>query len=275
MDDVERQEMDVDDGMTDSDRKGDASEHSTRESSRSPELDTGPRSGDSGAQQEARPLDGASVGDGPVRIVQTTEPPVRATPFSDRELRLAAIRPHRIAEYVLGQKERLSKNVGEEQNLPFLVLLLTLCGIVSAVPYGAAPPVRGAWKIALLYMGSLVICFPSLFVFAQYLGLRLTLAQNAVLALIVGSVAGLFTFGFFPIIWFIDYTTSSTASITSRHLSSVLLSVSFLLGSVHMLRYMNLSEDGVQSGWQRALVGCWVCLLAFITYRMASLLELT
>lgn len=205
------------------------------------------------------------------------EPQREPEPFSDRELRLALVRPHLVIDYVLGAKERLARNLSEGQGLWQLALLLLLTSVLSTIPYGALSPARSFWRIAMLYTGSLAICFPSLHIFAQFLGFPFALAHNLALSLVITSVAGLFTFGFFPIIWFIDFTTrpGSGAVVLPGELSVVLLSVSLLLGIVQMARCVALRTGPRREGGAFGLlIACWLPLFAFITRRMAALLGL-
>ena len=159
-------------------------------------------------------------------------------PFSPAELKGACMRPYWIIEYVLANKERLMKNIEDDQRLTLLAALLFLSGVLFAIPYGVVRPTGSFWKIATLYTGSLLICFPSLYVFNQYYGSRLKLRQSLAVSLIISSVAAMFALGFAPIIWFIDFTTKPTATteITPHRLSVFLLAVSFALGVIHMAR---------------------------------------
>ncbi|MHC4470207.1 MAG: hypothetical protein ACYTDY_06820 [Planctomycetota bacterium] len=196
--------------------------------------------------------------------------------FARDEIRGALYRPHLAAEYVLGRPDRLAGNLARVDGLPLLSLLLFLAGILFAVPFGAVPPVASFWKVSLLFTGSVVICFPSLHVFSLYLGLRLDLAQNLVLGLVISAVAGIFTFGFFPIMWFIDYTTEgASAGFGPKQLASFFLTISLLMGVVHLVRCQRLTRGSLgRSPLFCWLLGLWTLLLLFITYRMAVHLEL-
>lgn len=205
------------------------------------------------------------------------EPQREPEPFSIGELRLALVRPHLVIEYVLGAKERLARTLSEGQGLWQLALLLLLTSVFSTVPYGALSPARSFWRIAVLYTGSLAICFPSLHVFAQFVGFPFALAHNLALSLVITSVAGLFTFAFFPIIWFIDFSTrpGSGAVVLPGGLSVALLSVSLLLGIVQMARCLALRVGRRRGeGAFGLLIACWLPLFAFITRRMAAVLGL-
>jgi hypothetical protein len=209
-------------------------------------------------------------------------------PFSSGEV-IECFLPHKLIECVLGQKDRLMAGVVERRHLGPLILLLFAGSIVFALPFGAVPPVQCFWKVAALFAGSVAICFPSLHVFSQYLGLKLTFAQNLAVALVVSCVAAIFSFGFFPIIWFIDFSTDAAVrgDATSGVLAAVLLAASLFLGIIHMLRCLAAGHRPVDappsaaghrqeiSGPHFALVLCWMFLLAFITYRMALVLGLS
>jgi len=151
-----------------------------------------------------------------------------------------------------------------------IVLILLLASIAFAVPYGAVPPLRSSWKVVALYTGSMMICFPSLYVFGQYLHSKWTLTQTVVLSLVITTVASIFSFSFFPIVWFISYTTDPTsASSIVLPISGILLTASFLLGIAQMARCVAALRGLTDAHRHLALVFAWVALLAFITFRMA------
>jgi len=200
-----------------------------------------------------------------------------AEPFSDDELRRAFVRPDLAAEVALGGAERLCRNLAEARGLWWLAGLLLATSLVAAVPYGAVPPTASFWRIAALFTGSLAICFPCLHVFSQFLGFRLRLSQNLALSLVLTSVAGLFTLGFFPIVWFIAATVDAAPGslVQPKGLSVMLLTLSLVMGMVQMGRCL-VSRHGLsrQARPFPALMSVWLVLLAFITYRMALVLAL-
>jgi hypothetical protein len=200
-----------------------------------------------------------------------------SAPFSDDELRRALLRPDLAMECALGGRERLTRNLAEGRGMWWLAGLLMATSLLAAVPYGVVAPRARFWNIAVLYTGSLLICFPCLHVFSQFLGMRFRLAQNLVLALLITSVAGLFTFGFFPIIWFIDATTQATrdTQIVPADLSVLLLAVSLAMGMVQMGRCL-VAPNGLGRKAKQfpVLMAFWLVLLVFITYRMATVLAL-
>jgi hypothetical protein len=128
------------------------------------------------------------------------------------------------------------------------------------------------WHVALLFEGSLLICFPSLHVFGAYFGLAIGAVQSLALVAWATCVAALFTFGFAPIQWFLALTMQTGDLIAARDLAVVLLVVALAAGVgtlVHAAKRGALARGG-QVGMP--LVGVWLALFAFITYRMARLL---
>lgn len=196
-------------------------------------------------------------------------------PFSAQDLRRAVTRPHLLAEYVLGSKERLGTTLSGGKAIWPLAGLLMAASVLSTIPYGMLSPTGSPWKVAALFTGSLLICFPCLYMFGQFLGLGLSVARSLVLALIVTSTTGLFTFAFSPIIWFITFSVEAVPelAVSPRHLSVFLLGLSLLLGVVQMDRCLR-EPDALLRRFPHVLllVAPWLALLVFITYRMARLL---
>lgn len=206
----------------------------------------------------------------------TTSPgalPVPAEPFTLAELRGCLVRPQRTLDVVLVERGRLVASVLSPRTLVPLVAVLLLCGVLFAVPFGLVDEPRRAGHIATLLVGSVLLCFPSLQVFGAYLGLRLTLAQNLAIALLIPSAAALFTFGFFPIHWFLLATMQDAPS-TGSTIRVVLLSASLLLGLSHCNRCLFLDRNlrAFRASW--VLWIAWQGLLLFISWRMARALGL-
>ena len=219
----------------------------------------------------------------PATVLPATPPGPRsrgeadADPLSARELARVLWRPDLLVEYTLGRHRSLLENLARREALVAVVAMLLLTGLAATVPYGLCSPARNPWKIAVLFTGSLLLCVPSLHVFAQYLGIRRSVLQNLALGLLITSTAGLVLFGFFPIIWFIDLTTDAAEAkiVSVQSISLGLLAVAWLMGVIHMGRCLVLPRslhrprDGMA-----LLVLVWLGLLIFVTYRMARFLEL-
>jgi hypothetical protein len=208
---------------------------------------------------------------------EATSDPVAEGRFTHTELTLALRRPHRIVDFVLGRPDRLARNLVEDAGIPLLALVLLVAGIVFAVPFGAVPPLGEFWKIAVLFTGSVLICYPCLHVFGSYLGFGLSAGQNLVVALLITGTAGIFSFGLAPIIWFIDLTTEADpgAAVTPAHIATIFLCVCLLMGIIQVGRCLFAIREAARLAPAfRQLLGLWLVLLVFITYRMARWLDL-
>jgi hypothetical protein len=199
--------------------------------------------------------------------------PAAARPFEAAEIRAAALVPHRVIDLVLVDRARLVKTVAAGRHLPALLLIMLLWSALFALPYGAVLGADRAWRIPALYLGSTAICFPSLHVFASYLGCKRPPAQNLVIALLIGFVASSFTLSFAPILWFIDLTTAAS-SIAVATVSMALLAASLLAGLWHLGRALLDEDMPVQGRRYRASIFAWQALLVFVSYRMAVFLGL-
>jgi hypothetical protein len=199
----------------------------------------------------------------------------RPGPHSPEELQRAFSRPHHLLQLVLVQRDRLHGSIARANDLWWLVGSLTLGTMLYALPFGAVIGPSRFWSIAVLLLGSIAICIPSLHVVGAFIGSRLELAQTLALSLVIASVASLFTFGFFPIIWFLGATMKSDSLITPGGMAVFLLCVSQFAGVVQFLRSQHAVSllREFKASFKVLLFG-WLFLHSFITFRLASALEL-
>src|SRR5690349_5416788 len=103
--------------------------------------------------------------------------PPGVPPFDARELRAAAVRPHRWIDLVLADRARLAKTIAGGDDLLLLSGILLATSVLAALPYGAVLGPHRVLRVAALTLGSVAICFPSLHVFSGYFGCRNRLGQ--------------------------------------------------------------------------------------------------
>jgi hypothetical protein len=142
------------------------------------------------------------------------------------------------------------------------------------VPFAVVDGTSRAGHVAVLFLGSVLLCFPSLQVFGAYLGVKLSLAQHLSIALLIPAAAALFTFGFFPIHWFLGATMPPDSAWNGTRVRVVLLVCSLLLALSHCNRclFVDPALKALRSNWPLWLG--WQVLLVFITWRMAETLGL-
>ena len=197
-----------------------------------------------------------------------------AEPFAAAELRSVLARPDRLLELVLGERGRLVATVRATAGVTVLIGVLLLCSLLCAMPFGTVDGFDRGLHAAALFLGSVLICFPSLAVFGSYLGVRLPLAQSLAIALVIPAAAALFLLGFFPIYWFLDATMPADGVVTGTTIRTVLLAATLLLALAHCSRCLFFDRTLRQLRASRPLWFGWQVLLVFITWRMALALGL-
>lgn len=201
-------------------------------------------------------------------------PPVAAPePFSDAELRTALWHPAAAIDVLLAQRARWTASVIENRRWGLMLGLLLLWSCLFSLPYALVLSWRQAWQVAILFLGSVAICLPSLHVVSAFLGLRVHFAQSMAFATIMAAVASIFSFGFAPILWFL-HATAPEGQATVAHLSALLLGFAALAGAIHGVRCITLAEDLDEAPGMSMVIILWVLLLLFIGLRMSAALGL-
>lgn len=208
----------------------------------------------------------------------TLKPVARAVPepYEAVELERAWRRPLVVFDVVLSAPERIAASLGRERVLGPLLGVMLVAGAVFAIPYGLVHGPEAWWRIAALYVGSTVICLPSLHVFASYLGVRMRLEQTAVLALILPATAALFTFGFAPILAFLRATMAPAAGhVRWESLSVALLWLALFAGVGQLARAMAATRRSQGGGATLIVVLIvWHGVFLYVLARMAEVLGL-
>lgn len=200
-------------------------------------------------------------------------------PFTREEIAACWSKPFELVDLVLGGSGRIAANVARGQELGALVIALLAASTLFALPYGLAINAHAWWdswwRIVVFYLGSTLICVPALHVFSSFLGLRVSLAQMLVFALMIPAAAALFTFGFAPILGFLRATGDPESEwISWRTVSIVLLSFTSLAAVVQLWRCLAASK-GLPSRWRFAIVMfAWHWLFIDVLLRMGSVLDL-
>ena len=195
-----------------------------------------------------------------------------AKAFAVEEIQQIFRSPLASFDLVLAQQARLSQTIRHGERPLLLAMALFFTTLLFSLPFGAVVDISRFWRVALLLLGSLAICLPSLAVFSSYLGGKVDVRQHLSLGLVLTGVAALFTFGFFPVLWFLRVTMADDSVLGVPQLSMVLLIVAQFAGVARLLRVLgNLS--GVGESYRPVIAG-WLFLFSFITYRMAVVLDL-
>lgn len=178
-----------------------------------------------------------------------------------------------MVDLVLATPARLVANVQRREGLGLIALALLLGASLFSVPYGLVLGLDSWWRVAVLYLGSTLICLPSLHVFSAYLGLRVTFAQTTVLALTIPGAAAIVTCGFAPILGFLRFTFDpASKQVSWRDISSVLLVTALLCGVVQLWRCLYLWRRGEVQWFLPFVWLAWHIVFAYVLLRMAHVL---
>jgi hypothetical protein len=214
------------------------------------------------------------LGSAEVPLFRRPETPP-AEPLSEGEVRAALRNPLRAVDVVLASPKRVAKNLELSQALVPLAVLLLLTAAIFALPYGLVLGADAWWRVAAFYLGSTLVCLPSLFVFSAYLGFGVKLAHTAVLALTIPAAAALFTAGFAPILWFLQLTFDAEAKqIGWREVSNVLLWISLVAGVLQLWRSMRKPSVDTNAVLFVLLWIAWHVVFLYVLVRMGNVLGL-
>jgi hypothetical protein len=198
-----------------------------------------------------------------------------AEPFEAQEFAASWAKPVWLVDLVLASADRIGASVARRRGLGWLALALLGASLVFALPYGFVLGTTAWWRVATLYLGSTLICLPSLYVFTSYLGQRVALSQIVVLGLTVPAVASAFTLGYAPILGFLRATMDAdSGQISWRAVSVALLSSALVAGVAQLWRCLWTSRTlGGAHVFVLVLVG-WHLVFGYVLLRMASVLGL-
>ena len=122
-----------------------------------------------------------------------------------------------IIERILRDRAGIWDQIIGERDLPKLILRMLLCSAVSLAAYGAVLGASNGWlqalvstvKLPLLFLVTLAICLPTLYLFNLVFGARLSVLQASALILVAITVTAVLTFAFAPISLFFLITARS------------------------------------------------------------------
>ena len=122
-----------------------------------------------------------------------------------------------IIERILRDRAGIWDQIIGERDLPKLILRMLLCSAISLAAYGAVLGASNGWlqalvstvKLPLLFLVTLAICLPTLYLFNLVFGARLSVLQASALILVAITVTAVLTFAFAPISLFFLITARS------------------------------------------------------------------
>lgn len=178
---------------------------------------------------------------------------------------------HNIVATLLKEPQRISETIAAEKGLFLSSLMLLLAGVLCHVVFGLAIGLFGGWPIALMDMVkvplvavcSLLLCFPSLYVFTCVAGSPLSVSQTFVLGCSCLAMIGLILVGLAPVAWLFAVSTENLAFVTLLTFLIWLVSIGFAARYVEKLKTHPFFQ-------RQAGIKLWFVILIVVTLQMTT-----
>jgi hypothetical protein len=166
-----------------------------------------------------------------------------------------------IIERILRDRAGIWDQIIAERDLPKLILRMLLTSVISLAAYGAVLGASNGWlqalvstvKLPLLFLATLAICLPTLYLFNLVFGARLSVLQACALIMVAITVTAVLTFAFAPISLFFLITARSYAFF--KLLNVAILALTALVGLRFLTSGMRaLNEHVVESTFANQVV---------------------
>src|ERR687890_642627 len=156
-----------------------------------------------------------------------------------------------IIERILRDRGGIWDQIIGERDLPRLILRMLLSSAISLAAYGAVLGASSGWlqalvstvKLPLLFLVTLAICLPTLYLFNLVFGARLSVPQACALIMVAITVTAVLTFAFAPISLFFLITARSYAFF--KLLNVAILALTALVGLRFMISGMRALNEHV------------------------------
>jgi hypothetical protein len=156
-----------------------------------------------------------------------------------------------IIERILRDRGGIWNQIIAERQLPTLILRMLLTSAISLGVYGAVLGASNGWlqslvstvKLPLLFLATLAICLPTLYLFNLVFGARLSVLQTCALIMVAITVAAVLTVAFAPISLFFLITARSYAFF--KLLNVAILALTALIGLRFLISGMRALNEHV------------------------------
>ena len=152
-----------------------------------------------------------------------------------------------VIERILRDRQGIWQQVVDDHDLPRLIAQMLLSSVIALAVYGAVlgsfhsvlMALTSAVKLPLLFLVTLAICLPTLYLFNLVFGARLSIRQSLALVMVALTVTAMLALAFAPISLFFlitapDYSFFKLLNVAILTLSAV-VGLRFLTGGMHVL----------------------------------------
>jgi hypothetical protein len=172
---------------------------------------------------------------------------------------------------LLKDPQRVSATIAGRRNLLWPAVMLLVSAVACHVVFGFAVGMFGGLtvaamdvvKVPLVAVCALLLCFPSLYVFACVAGSPLSLSQTFMLGCSCLAMVGLLLVGLAPVAWLFAVSTESPPFMVVLVLAIWFIAMAFAARYVGKLRTNPLFQR--QGG-----IKLWFVILAVVTLQMVT-----
>jgi len=179
--------------------------------------------------------------------------------------------PGHIVGALLKSPQKVTEAISGRQQIGKSSLQLLLAGILCHAVFGLAIGLYAGTsvapmtivKIPLVALCSLLICFPSLYVFTCVAGSPLTLAQSFMLGSSCLAMTGLILVGLAPVAWLFAVSTENISFVV------MLALLIWLVAAIFTARYVGRMSENPAFQHQ-AGIKVWFVILIIVTMQMVT-----
>mgnify|MGYP003604561875 CR=1 FL=1 len=179
--------------------------------------------------------------------------------------------PSHIVSALLRNPRRISEAIAEKKELLKSAGLLLATGLACHAVFGVAIGLFGGWTVALMdavkmplvALCSLLLCFPSLYVFTCVAGSPLTIPQAFALGCSCLAMVGLILVALAPVAWLFSVSTANLSFVTLLAFLIWLVAIGFAGRYVAKLGAHPLFA-------RQAGINMWFVILVVVTLQMAT-----
>lgn len=179
--------------------------------------------------------------------------------------------PGQMVAVLLKSPETVAGMIAGDRSLGPSSLVFLVWGLLAHAVFGFALGFFGGWQVAvmdavkapLVAVCALLLCFPSLYVFACVAGLPLTLSQAFSLGCAILAMFGLLLVGLAPVTWLFAV---STASIPFMVILTLLVWIVAAVFAARLLEKLRAAPFFEQTGG----IKVWFFVLILVTFQMTT-----
>jgi hypothetical protein len=172
---------------------------------------------------------------------------------------------------LLKDPQRVAESISEHRDLTRSALLLLACAVVCLAVFGVAVGMFGGLtvaamdvvKVPLSAVCSLLLCFPSLYVFACVAGSPLSVSQTFALGCSCLAMVGLILVGLAPVAWLFAVSTESLPFVVLLTVFTWFIAVVFAARYVGKLRSNPLFQ-------RQAGIKLWFVIFTLVMLQMVT-----